>query len=382
MKPGDPRGILVIATRQIGDVLLTTPMIRRAQALWPDAKIDVLGFSDTLGMLEGNPDVNRLIAMPPRGGLPALVRFVRKERLWRRYDLALVTQPSDRAHLLGFIAAPTRAGIVSPDLKTSWWKRMLLVRHVVLAGDRGSTHVVDEKLALLDPWAAAQQAGAPADIVFTPPTSLPGHVLSLLRPRFAVVHVASMWRYKQWPLEHFARLVSTLSDNGIQVVLTGGPSDQDRRMTAEVQAAAGGPNVVDMAGTLGFGQLTAMLQRASLYVGPDTSVTHLAAAVGTPTIALFGPTNPARWGPRAPRIHAGDGTEPSAGVRPAGVVVMQGPGDCVPCGRAGCEDHRDSRSLCLEGVRPERVATVALSMLARRSDDGSAPIGQAATRPD
>src|SRR3954451_12650211 len=92
-----PRHVLVVATRQIGDVLLTTPLIRAARELWPQARIDVLGFAGTLGMLRGNADVAELIEAPQRLGLGAFA-FARK--LWRRYDLALVADAGDRAHLI------------------------------------------------------------------------------------------------------------------------------------------------------------------------------------------------------------------------------------------------------------------------------------------
>src|SRR4051812_35006803 len=93
--------ILVICTRQLGDVLLTTPLIRAARQRWPAAAIDVLGFGGTLGMLRGNPDVEQLIEVPAGSGWRQSWPLIR--HLWRRYDLALVAQYSDRAHLYGFI---------------------------------------------------------------------------------------------------------------------------------------------------------------------------------------------------------------------------------------------------------------------------------------
>ena len=82
--------ILVVCTRQIGDVLLTTPLIHAAKARWPEPTIDVLGFGGTLGMLRGNPDVAELIEVPAGSGWVASRALIR--RLWRRYDLALVAQ--------------------------------------------------------------------------------------------------------------------------------------------------------------------------------------------------------------------------------------------------------------------------------------------------
>jgi heptosyltransferase III len=142
--------ILVIATRQIGDVLLTTPLIRAARGRWPQAQVDVLGFAGTLGMLRGNPDLHELIETPPRLGLHGMRVLV--PRLWRRYDLALVTQPGDRAHLIGWIAGRQRSGLLPAGHASNWWKRLLLDHAVVSSGDDGGVHAVREKLQLLDPW--------------------------------------------------------------------------------------------------------------------------------------------------------------------------------------------------------------------------------------
>ena len=357
-----PGSVLVIATRQIGDVLLTTPLIRSTRLLWPGTAIDVLGFSETLGMIQGNPDIRRLIGAPSHGGAISILRFALAQRLWRAYDLVLVTTHSDRAHLLGFVAARVRSGIVPAASRSLWWKRALLSHRVTLAGDRGDVHVIDEKLALLAPWleesehdeepvhaagvtnsvACSERAqrdvvasansfseisatgiAAPrfAPSVVAPPLApLPTEVERALRDRYVVVHVPSMWRYKQWPLESFVELVNALVTAGMQVVLTGGESAADiekvrqveqaiavsqvpiddverliddpagRTPSAEQRASARG-TVVNLCGVLDFGQVTALLKRAALYVGPDTSVTHLAAAIGTSTIGLFGPTN-------------------------------------------------------------------------------------------
>ena len=164
------RRILVVATRQIGDVLLTTPLIRAARERWPQARIDVLGLAGTLGLVRGNPDVAELIETRRGDGWRAALVLLR--RLWRRYDLALVTQESDRAHLYAFLAAPVRAGVVPSTPRHAWWKRLLLRHAVVAAGDRGDTHSADEKLALLRPWQQAAAAAAPVAPTTVVPTPM------------------------------------------------------------------------------------------------------------------------------------------------------------------------------------------------------------------
>lgn len=350
--------ILVIVTRQIGDVLLTTPLIRAAKARWPRASIDVLGFAGTLGMLRGNPDVNELVEVQPGAGWRQSWPLIRK--LWRRYDLALIAQYTDRAHLYGWVAARVRSGQVPAD-RRSWWKRAML-RHSVELGDL-HTHVVIEKLRLLSPWvtyASAQSVVAP------PAEPLPDDLRTQLRVgHYVVLQVPSLVPYKQWPLAHYAQLARELVDRGHLVVLTGGPSPADRAMVAEVAAKV--HQVIDACGQLSLNQMACLLLGASLYVGPDTSITHLAAACGIPLIALYGPIDPKFWGPwpaawppeqpydsRGPRQHRGN------------VILLQGDQACVPCSAAGCDRHPGSRSLCLDTMSHERVLAEALRVLATR----------------
>lgn len=356
-----PRSVLVVVTRQIGDVLLTTPLVRAAKQRWPEAAIDVLGFQGTLGMLQGNPDVRECIAMPARPGLAGTLRWAR--RLWRRYDLALVADPGDRAHLVGALAARTRTGLLSADSSSNWWKRRLLAHAVTSAGDLGEEHVVREKLQLLAPWPARGETAA----TLVPPAQrpLPPELASRLAPGYVVVHTPSMWPYKQWPPAHFRSLIALLAGAGRQVVLTGGPAAADRETVAAMQGAAPEPQLLD-AGLLDFGQLATLLHGAALYIGPDTSISHLAAACDVPVLAIFGPTNPQRWAPwpRVPDAQPVHFHRRSAAQTVGQVTLLQAELPCVPCGKAGCEDHRQSRTDCLPAIAPQRVAERALQILA------------------
>src|SRR3954470_14137733 len=102
--------ILVVALRRLGDVLLTTPLIRSLKRAWPDGAIDVLVFRGTEGILAGNPDIADVIAMPERPGAGDSLAVLR--RLWRRYDLALSTQSGDRPTLFAWAAGRRSVGFV------------------------------------------------------------------------------------------------------------------------------------------------------------------------------------------------------------------------------------------------------------------------------
>jgi heptosyltransferase-3 len=230
-------------------------------------------------------------------------------------------------------------------------------------GDESPVHAVAEKLELLAPWRDGAQD--PARVVPPPAAALPEDIERQLQAGYVVLHAPSMWAYKQWAPEKFAVLAQALLARGRQVVLTGSGGPRDQACIAPVRDVAPSPHVLDTSGRLDFNQLAGLLQRAALYIGPDTSVSHLAAASGVPTLAIFGPTNPQRWAPWP----AVDGGQPVRFVRrgftqtTGNVTLLQSDLPCVPCSRAGCEDHVQSRSDCLLAIPPERVLEEALRLL-------------------
>ena len=205
-------------------------------------------------------------------------------------------------------------------------------------------------------------------VVAPPPSQLPADIDSLLQPGFVVLHTPSMWPYKQWPLAHFRELAAALLARGHPLVLTGSSSARDQECIAALSGLAASPRQLDCSGRLDFNQLATLLGRAALYIGPDTSVSHLAAATGVPVLALFGPTNPLRWAPWPAQPRAQALFQRVALVQTEGnVTVLQGGGlACVPCSKAGCEDHLQSRSDCLVAITPERVLEQALRLLETR----------------
>jgi heptosyltransferase-3 len=160
-------------------------------------------------------------------------------------------------------------------------------------------------------------------------------------------------------------LIQALTGRGLRIVLTGGPAAEEREFCERLVAAAPA-STVSVAGKFSFAQLTALLERATLFVGPDTSVTHQAAACGTPTVAVYGPTNPVKWGPW-PAGFAEDRSpyeNKALAQRVNNVLLVQPPGDCVPCHQEGCDRHKASYSRCLQTLPGDTVIAAALQMLA------------------
>jgi len=331
-------------------------------------------------VLEGNPDIDTLLVQPERARAATLLRLAL--RILRRYDLAITAQYNDRPYLWALIASAHRAGVVPPKgLPGSHWKRWLTSRWCEFR--LGEVHAVEQVLRVADalgieraPEVVPPRIRAPhrgdASGASTPRDIAPSVVADGDTTAYAVVHPVPQFRYKAWPVEGWRALVHHLVGRGLAVKLTGGPADAERALLREIVDgldAADREHVAELGGRLPFAALTPLIEGARIFVGPDTSVTHLAAATGTPTIALFGPSHPVAWGPW-PLRWRGEGPSPwqlkAPLQRRGNVWLIQGEGDCVPCNQEGCDRHLESHSRCLDELSVERVIAVVDEVLVQR----------------
>jgi heptosyltransferase-3 len=345
--PPKPR-ILVVTLRRLGDVLLTTPLIRSMRRAWPDATIDVLVFAGTAGIVEGNPDIDGVIAMPARRGPVDTLMLIGK--LFKRYDLAVSTQAGDRPTLFALLAGRHHVGLIDPEGPA-------LGRAVKAGALRGhsvadaAVHRVEQMLRLVDTLGIARVA----EVVCPATTALP------FSPgdNTAVIHATPMFRYKEWTPQGWQALAEGLTRRGLSVAAIGGPDPAERRHLDTIWQ-----------GKVPIHQLTwpqnvALLQQARLFIGPDTSTTHLAAAAGCPTVALFGPTDPRLWGPW-PAGGLDAPWQASGAIQNRGNVwLVQNPLPCLPCQLEGCERHIGSASACLEELTADQVLVAVDQALAR-----------------
>ena len=278
-------------------------------------------------------------------------------RLWRGYDLAITTQAGDRPSFFAIIAGRKRVGVTESRL-IGKLKALFLHRHARMRSD---LHRVEETLLLADLLGIAR---AP-EIV--PPRTAD---VSRRSQPYAVLHASPFFRYKQWHADGWRELARFLSERGLQVVATGGPGEQERAYLDEVWDST--TSVERLDGRLNWPALTALLADAQIFTGPDTSVTHLAAASGCPTVALFGPTDPRRWGPW-PIEGLHEPWRQSESVQRRGHVwVVQNPLPGMPCGLEGCLRHTASHSLCLDQMPVGTVLRAVEEALASRSLQGGA----------
>lgn len=341
--------ILVVVLQRLGDVLLTTPLIRSLKHAWPNSGIDVLVYAETAGILAGNPDIARVITMPSRPSVAQSVRLV--SQLWNCYALAVSAQAGDRPTFFAFAAGRRR--VAPTERRLSGAIKRLGLHRTVPAETR--LHRVQQMLRLV------QALGiVPVGEVVPPrPKSFPG----MPEGPFAVVHATPMFHYKRWSVDGWRALVDRLKRRGLHVVATGGPAEGERQYLDAVWGADG-RQVLRRDGALGWQELSGLLGATQLYVGPDTSVTHLAAATGAPTVAIYGPTDPVLWGPWPASGLETPWAKAGALQRRGNVWLVQQPLPCMPCQFEGCERRLDSYSRCLDEMPFQSVLDAAELALA------------------
>jgi heptosyltransferase III len=358
--PRRPR-ILVIALRRLGDVLFATPLIASLRRAYPSARIEALVFADTAGMLAGNPDLDHVVTMPARGIAASLSLAL---RLFKRYDLAVSTQSGDRPTAFALLAGRRHVGPIDAGRRGEL-RRRALTRAVP---NRPGLHRLEEMLRLAD---AVGVARVPR--LVCPQGAVPH---SFAASDYAFIHAAPNFTYKRWTREGWRTVAANLATRGLAVLASGGPSPAERAFLDDVWD---GIPVIRVDGALSWPELAALLGRARLYVGPDTSMTHLAAASGCPTVALYGPTDPRLWGPvpaaGLDRIWEAAGTVQRRG----NVWLVQNPLPCLPCQNEGCERHLTSFSRCLDELTPGQVLrAVDEAMASPGAANSATPAGAAA----
>ena len=355
------RSVLVICTRRIGDVLLATPVVRSLKTAWPGVMIDMLVFEGTQGIVEPNPDLRTVLTVPERPTFHEHLKLLAV--LCRRYDLALSVLAGDRPTFYSWVAGRDRVGTLLPDGK-SRWKRCLLKTWVPF--DNLDTHTVAMNLRLLDSlgvtplptpvvnWRAGDEAEARR--------ACPG--IDGPRP-YAVLHVSPKFAYKRWTVAGWIALGRWLADRNLCVAVAGGVSLDERASVEQVMRGLP-PTSINLAGCVGLPALGYLLSRAALYVGTDTAVSHMAAALGVPSVVLFGPSNPVKWGPWPKDFPAASPSpwKTHGSQRQGNVVLVQGTGDCVPCLGEGCDRHEQSLSQCLQQMESVTVIRAVEQLLA------------------
>lgn len=344
--------VLVIKLRHHGDVLLASPVLSVLKNHAPHVEIDALVYADTAEMLSLHPALNHLFLIDRRWKNQCILAQVRHEyRLLkglreRHYDLIIHLTEHWRGAWLTRLCKPRWS--VAPAVRGRGRRWVRAFTH--LARSANGRHVVESNLDALR-RIGIQPASEERSL-----TLIPGHEaeqtvdslineLGLVAGNFLHVHPASRWQFKCWPVESMAELIGRLQAEGLSVVLTAAPDPDELAMVEAIQGRLASP-AQSLAGRLSLKELAALTARARLFVGVDSAPMHIAAAMGTPVVALFGPSGYDLWGPWTPKRR----------------IVTQEDYTCRPCGIDGCGGGKTSD--CLAMLPVEQVWAACCELLA------------------
>ena len=282
--PVQPQRILLLRIERIGDLIMALPAIRDVRALAPEAEIDLVVGAWNAELAAALPYVTRVLTMTPRwlargdGGesFPALVRTAVS---WRRraYDVAINFEPDIRTNLL-------------LALSGARWKAGWTTGGGGALLDRGRAYDTGAHTS-----ANLRQLVADVFSVQPSPSNLPLLVLPDRTREHAAHRLGRTGRPLAGVHVSGGRLVK---HDGARILLTG--SAGDRAMVDQVKAVLSADDVIDVAGEASLLELAALIERCDVFVTGDTGPMHLAAAVGTPIVAVFGPSDPRRYAPTGP----------------------------------------------------------------------------------
>jgi heptosyltransferase-3 len=329
--------ILIIQLKHLGDILLTTPVISALKSAWPQASIRALVPRGMEAMLSEHPGLNEVLTMDRRDRSPwrflAFAAGLRRHR----FDLVLEFTGGDRGAFYTWLTrARTRLGFDHPR-RPGWHRRFAFTRLAPQPPLRD--HTVDKNLALVRSLGVEPRHHGP-EFFWNSHTEQDVqdllHQHGLTPKNFILVHPPARWLFKCWTAEGYAQVIDSLqNDYKLPVVLTAAPAPQEMEFMQDITRRLQ-TSPVNLAGRLDLKALGALIAKARLFIGVDSAPMHLAAAVGTPTVVLFGPSGPYNWRPWG-----------------KGHIVLTKDFDCQPCGRDGCDGTKISR--CLTAITPAEV---------------------------
>ena len=342
---------LVVKLRHHGDVLLSSPVFQVLKNRAPHLEVDALVYADTRDMLEGHPAISQLHLVDrawKRAGLVAQARHeggLLSTLSKRRYQLVVHLTDHWRGAWLAQAIRPRWS--VAPMRESRFWGWSFSHRYPLPRGT--PRHTVELNLDALRRLGVYPEEEEKR-LVLVPGMEAMKRVDALLAqhglpPRgFIHVHPTSRWLFKAWPEAANAELLRRLQKDGHRVVITGAPDAREKSIIGRILAAAGAP-VTDLSGQLTLREMGALAARARLFFGVDSAPMHIAAAMGTPVVALFGPSDERVWGP----------------WKVAHRVVTTNH-VCRPCNNDGCGGGKVSE--CLTQLPVDRVHSAINELLA------------------
>ena len=347
--------VLIIKLRHFGDVLLTSPVLSALAKQIPGVEIDALVYAETGPMLANHPALSQLHGIDrnwKKQGIKSqwlhemqLLKNLRS----RQYDLIIhLTEHARGARLVRKLKPTYSVAQSYPEKRGRWWKNSFTHTYRIPAKPRHTVEVHLDALRRLGIYPGPEDRR----LVLTPGSDANNSINELmlqhqlLEDSYLVIHPTSRWMFKGWSRQGFAEVMQKLHAMGHKLVLTSSPDPAELEVIEQINSDIAELPVVNLAGRLNLKELAVLIDRASCFIGLDSVPMHIAAAMNTPCVALFGPSDDQTWGPWQVRH-----------------TVLTSPFSCRPCGLDGCGNGKLSD--CLMAINSNDVVTAIENILGR-----------------
>jgi predicted lipopolysaccharide heptosyltransferase III len=297
--------ILILQLKRIGDLILTTPIVHALREHLPQAELTLVTDASCRTLAAAIP-VDHCWYVQRGAVAQGLLGFgpnawIRRHLILGRYDFCLDLTGTDRSLILSLLSGSKRRVTYARFRKK--FLRSAAYTDFVDSSVR-DRHTADHHTDLLQPLEIATES-VPLDIRIDETTAKRARELLIktgISQNFAIIHAGTARPEKYWLPERWAAVAQHLQGtHRLRLVLTGSPDAAEQAHLAAIRAAAPSVDFADLSGRTTLIELAAIIREASIFCGVDTAAMHLADAMRTPTVALFGPTNPYHWRPRHTR---------------------------------------------------------------------------------
>ena len=340
----DIHSILLIQLGDIGDVVWATPTLRAVKEAYPQANVSILLRESFGSLLEADPHINRIFEVKRYRGnviekIKGQIRFLRTLRR-EHFDLVFDLRSDDRGAFMALLSgAPVRAAIMCPGLL---WRNRLFTHIIVPPAPKEKIYgAAEQTLRLVREFGIDTKDTIPKlwvseKVKKRAKKLLDGDGITTVS-RWITLNPFARWPYKEWEYEKWVQIIDWLwEEYGIPTVIVGAPEEREKSINIANECKG---KIFNLTGKTTLEELSGVLSLSGLHVGVDSAAPHIAAAVGTPTITIYGPTDWQDWAPQG-KIHR----------------VVTPDRDCAPCYQKGCDGSGISK--CLEELTVDKVKRV------------------------
>jgi len=322
---------------------MTTPSLAALKEAYPQSQITMVVNQGTEDMVRDNPCLSEIIALEREPKKKPLAELVYQQRLIahlrrKRFYLSIDFSGGDRGAILSWLSGAKQRIGYHPKKGKQWWWKKAFTQTVKTPGD--NRHVVEHHLDAIR-LLGINPPTNPLRFYWTPKDQ---ETLSRIlvqkgvedRKPYMVIHPTSRWMFKTWRLDGYAQVIDHIQKNlGLTVIVTSSPDKKELDAINEIIKQCQ-TKPMDLSGQLNLKQLGCLIAGGKFFFGVDSAPMHIAAAVNTPVIALFGPSGDHMWGPWG-----------------EGHLVIKKDWPCRPCGQDGCQGSKISK--CLMEITTDEV---------------------------